>query len=612
VKPVEVAGLRVELAAGGHDIVDGISFSVDEGEVVGLVGESGSGKTTVALALLGHARPGTRIAAGSVCIDGRDVLELGLTQVRAMRGKLISYVPQDPPSALNPTLRIGRQLEEVVEVHDRDGHGRPISARVRAVLDDVRLPSGNDFLRRYPHELSGGQQQRVCLAMAFVLRPRAIVLDEPTTGLDVTTQAHVLATVRELCDRYRVAAVYVSHDLAAVASLSARVLVMYAGRLVEAGPTERLFVRPRHPYTRQPVGAIPDVGSRRTLESIPGQVPGPGQRPAGCVFAPRCDYVIPACLEAEPAQLELEPLHWARCIRADEFGGLPIEGVQAGRTESAATKTPLLDVRAVDAFHGPRQVLYCVSVALFARECLALVGESGSGKTTLARAIVGLHPARSGEIRFQGTALPDRARKRDSNVRRAVQYIFQSPYNSLNPRQTIGEIVRVPIEHFFGVRGQAAARRAAEALERVSLSPRLGSAYPDELSGGERQRVAIARALAAEPQILICDEITSALDASVQAAIVRLLEELRENEDLALLFVTHNLALVRTIADRVAVLNDGRTAEMGSAEEVLGQPRQPYTRNLIADTPTLGKMSRRRQTSDHQVRPASVSMDVRP
>jgi peptide/nickel transport system ATP-binding protein len=585
VSAVEVEGLRVELVS-GEEIVDGISFSVDEGEVVGLVGESGSGKTTVALALLGHARPGTRVVAGSVRIDGRDTLALKPAEVRAMRGKLVSYVPQDPSAALNPTLRVGRQLEEVVEVH-QNGGDRALPDRVRAVLDEVRLPSGREFLRRYPHELSGGQQQRVCLAMAFVLRPRAIVLDEPTTGLDVTTQAHVLATVQDLCERHRVAALYVSHDLAAVGALSGRVLVMYAGRLVEAGPTRLLFIRPRHPYTSKLVGAIPDIEARRTLESIPGHVPRPGSRPYGCVFAPRCEHAIRACSEDEPAPVEFEARHWARCIRADELGGLAIERTHA---EPAAVDAapPLLEIAAIDAFHGSRQVLHGVSLELAARECLALVGESGSGKTTLARVVVGLHGARAGEVRFAGETLPARARDREPRVRRALQYVFQSPYNALNPRQTIGSIVRVPIEHFFGLRGRDATRRAAEALERVALPARLASAYPSELSGGERQRVAIARALAAEPDVLICDEITSALDASVQAAIVRLLEELREREQLALLFVTHNLALVRTIADRVAVLRDGRLVETGSAEQVLGEPREAYTRELVADTPTLG------------------------
>jgi peptide/nickel transport system ATP-binding protein len=591
VSVVDVVDLRVELA-GGEDIVDRISFKVDAGEVVGLVGESGSGKTTVALALLGHARPGTRIAGGSVRVAGQDVLSLRREEIRAARGKLVAYVPQDPSAALNPSLRIGTQLAEVVEVHERGSNAQTVGARLREVLADVRLPSDDDFLRRYPHQLSGGQQQRVCIAMAFILRPRAIVLDEPTTGLDVTTQAHVLETVRDLCRTHDVGAVYVSHDLAAVGSIAHRVLVMYAGRLAESGPTARLFARPGHPYTRKLVAAIPDLAARRRLESIPGQVPAPGRRPGGCVFAPRCPHVIPACTADDPPPLELEPGHAAYCIRALELDRATTTSVLAERVTGGGADDALLVVCDVDASHGVRRVLRGVSLELRPRECLALVGESGSGKTTLARAIVGLHAARTGEIRFKGELLAPRARDRPVDVRRSVQYIFQSPYNSLNPRQAIGEIVRVPIEHFFGLRGQNAAERMHEALERVSLSPRLATAYPDELSGGERQRVAIARALACQPDVLICDEITSALDASVQAAIVRLLEELQDREELALLFVTHNLALVRTIADRVIVLDRGEAVETGATEQVLTRPDHGYTRALIADTPSFASLGR--------------------
>jgi peptide/nickel transport system ATP-binding protein len=586
VSVVEVSRLRVELTANRQEIVDGIDLELGRGEIVGLVGESGSGKTTVAMALLGHARRGTLIARGSIRIAGTDVLALRPDELRRARGKLVSYVPQDPSSALNPALRIGTQLTEVLDAHPEPGDPR---GRIDETLTEVRLPSGDDLLRRYPHELSGGQQQRVCLAMAFLLRPQLIVLDEPTTGLDVTTQAYVLETVRELCRSHQAAAVYVSHDLAAVASLARRVLVMYAGRIVEAGPTRDLFELPGHPYTRKLIGAIPDISSRRLLEAIPGLVPAPGTRPAGCVFAPRCAHVRPACTATEPVQVELARGHFARCSRLGEIDRSPA-GVARERPPAGAAAA-LLEIRDVSASHGTRQVLHGVSFELQPRECLALVGESGSGKTTLARAIVGLHPPRSGEIRLRGKALPGTARERSAELCRAVQYVFQSPTSSLNPRRTIGEIVRTPLDHFFATRGRAADARVFDLLDRVSLAPAVARRYPGELSGGERQRVSIARALAAEPELLICDEITSALDTSVQAAIVRLLEELQETEQLAILFVTHNLALVRTIADRVVVLSQGRIVEAGSTERVLGSPTHPYTVELIADTPTLGAAS---------------------
>ena len=579
---VSVGGLRVELAANGHEIVDDIAFDLAPGEIVGLVGESGSGKTTVALALLGHAKRGTRIAGGSVRIGETDVLALRGEALRSARGKLVSYVPQDPSSALNPSLRIGAQLDEVMSEHGERGDVR---ARILDALGEVRLPATGDLLQRYPHELSGGQQQRICLAIAFLLRPSLIVLDEPTTGLDVTTQAHVLATVRELCRSHETAAVYVSHDLAAVAALAQRVLVMYAGRIVEGGPTSELFDAPAHPYTRKLIGAIPDIASRRLLEAIPGRVPPPGARPGGCVFAPRCAYVLPACTAEPPPLVELGPAHGARCIRVAEIGASAITTLPARDAPPAAAA--LLEVSEVDAFHGARQVLHGVSLQLQERECLALVGESGSGKTTLARAIIGLHAPRAGEVRLEGTVLAGTARERSKEMCRVIQYVFQSPTSSLNPRRTIGEILGTPLDHFFGLRGREADVRVAELLERVALPATAARRYAGELSGGERQRVSIARALAAQPDILICDEITSALDTSVQAAIVRLLEDLQESENLAILFVTHNLALVRTIADRVAVMHLGRIVEHGRTDAVLDDPSAAYTSELIADTPAM-------------------------
>ncbi len=594
---VEVAGLRVELASSHHAIVGDISFTIDEGEVVGLVGESGSGKTTVALALLGHARRGTRIAAGSVRVAGQEILRGDAAKVRAARGKLISYVPQDPAAALNPALPIGLQLEEMIAVHQSDARDADRRALVEQVLDDVRIPWDERLLRRYPHQLSGGQQQRVCIAMAFLLRPRAIVLDEPTTGLDVTTQAHVLETLRHLCASHRVGAVYVSHDLAAVGNLAQRVLVMYAGRLVEVGPTQRLFKRPGHPYTRKLIAAIPDISGRRNLEPIPGHVPAPGRRPSGCVFASRCPDALPTCQDGEPRMVDVAPQHQVACFRALERRQPSISLVQPDEREarSVLDALPLLEVRDLDACYGSQQVLHRVSLDLRPRECLALVGESGSGKTTLARTIMGLHTAHAGGIRFKGTPLRGSARERPPEVRRSIQYIFQSPYTSLNPRHSVDEIVRVPLEHFFGLRGRAAAQRVRTALERVALPAGIAAAYPEELSGGERQRVAIARALASEPEVLICDEITSALDVSVQAAIVALLEELREQEQLAMIFVTHNLALVRTIADRVVVLNQGTVVEAGTSQEVISQPQHSYTRRLVSHTPSLVDLGRSAQ-----------------
>jgi peptide/nickel transport system ATP-binding protein len=582
---VEVRDLRVELGAGGPDIVDGISFAVDSGEVLGLVGESGSGKTTVGLAVLAHARRGARIASGKVMVDGQDVLSAAPAELRGLRGGTISYVAQDPAAALNPALRLRRQLLETLVAHTPGWKEDQRLARVQEVLEQVGLPSDDEFLHRYPHQISGGQQQRLAIAIAFVCRPRVIVCDEPTTGLDVTTQARVLRTLRELCTAHSVAAIYVSHDLAVVAEIADRVLVMYAGRLAELGDRGQVFASPSHPYTRRLMGAIPSISKRLVLEPIPGRAPAPGDRPAGCFFAPRCELALDACREGEPPRLEVGRGHYAGCLRANELAGGAYERSAVAVGEVGNGGKPILSAAGIDVTYGSRQILHGVSLEVKARECVALVGESGSGKTTLSRALVGLVAPSAGELTFQGQALASDVRRRPAETRQALQYIFQSPFNSLNPRRPVGAIVAAPLEHFFGVRGAEARQRAEEALDMVSLSPVVADQYPDQLSGGERQRVAIARALICRPQVLICDEITSALDVSVQASIIRLLQRLREEEDLSLLFVTHNLPLVRSIADRVAVMSAGRIVERGPLESVLDHPQQPYTRGLIADTP---------------------------
>ena len=586
---LQVLDLRVEVDWGAHeDIVDGIEFSVAAGDVLGLVGESGSGKTTVGLAVLGHTRRGARIARGEVRVEGRNILELPAAQRQRLRGQLVSYVPQDPASALSPAMRIGKQLEEALTEHGFGATDEERRARVFEVLAEVLLPSDETFLRRYPHQLSGGQQQRVALAMAFANRPRVIVLDEPTTGLDVTTQAHVLETVRALCSLHGVAAVYVSHDLAVVATLATRVAVMYGGRLAEVGPTAALFQHAAHPYTRRLVEAIPELSGKHALVGIPGTAPRPGHRPSGCFFSPRCAYAEARCRVSPPELESIAPLHQVRCFRhadvmQDSAAARPAAAARAEVTNEEA----LVTVRDVDAWYGIRHVLHDVELVIRPRECLALVGESGSGKTTLARCIAGLHSAYSGDIAFRGKPLEPGSRARDDNSRREIQYVFQSPYNSLNPRKTIGQIVGQPVRHFYSMGGAEGRRRVVEVLESVQLSPTVMDRYPHQLSGGERQRVAIARALVANPQLLVCDEVTSALDVSVQAAIIDLLADLQRDFDIGLLFVTHNLALIRTLSQEVAVMSEGKIVEHGLVDDILDRPRAEYTKKLLSDTPSL-------------------------
>jgi peptide/nickel transport system ATP-binding protein len=583
---VTVSELQISTTS-GVPVISGVSFAIAAGEVLGLVGESGSGKTTVGLSLLGHARRGLRITGGTIMLGDQDIRDMDDEELRALRGSLVSYVPQDPASSLNPALRISLQLREVLAAHGST-NTKEQDERIAEMMREVALSDDPSYLRRYPHELSGGQQQRVGLAMAFANRPRLIVLDEPTTGLDVTTQATVLATVRDLAAAHGVGALYVSHDLAVVATLARRVAVMYAGRIVELGPADELFESSAHPYTRRLVGAIPRLAGGRSLVGIPGHAPSPGRQPPGCAFAPRCTMHIPECDTEVPPLLPVRPEHSARCIRANEVvaqtqarAGDPVD------IPAPDTDTAVLTLENVVARYGATEVLHSINLRLEGHECLAVVGESGSGKTTTARSIAGLHRDWTGSIRLGNEELKTAARERDTDTRRQIQYIFQNPYGSLNPRRTVGETVGQPLSVFGIAKGRDAERRIGEMLEQVSLSASYASRYPDQLSGGERQRVAIARALISSPSILICDEVTSALDVSVQAAMVELLGELQRNLGLSMVFVTHNLPLVRSIAQKVAVLSDGYIVESGDTAKVLANPQQAYTRELIANTPSL-------------------------
>jgi peptide/nickel transport system ATP-binding protein len=598
---VTVRDLRIATTS-GVEVVHGVSFEINPGEVLGVVGESGSGKTTVGLSLLGHARRGMKITGGTILLGEQDIRAMNDSQLRRLRGSLVSYVPQDPASSLNPALRIGTQLREVLEAHGQTD-GKANDARIAEMMREVALSDDPAYLRRYPHQLSGGQQQRVGLAMAFANRPRLIVLDEPTTGLDVTTQSTVLATVRELAQIHDVAALYVTHDLAVVAAVATRVAVMYAGRIVELGPADKLFDSSGHPYTRRLVGAIPRLTGGRSLVGIPGHAPSPGKRPPGCPFGPRCRLHVPECDEKVPDMVPLAPDHSSRCIRAhevvdykqDEYG----DPVALPEPE---TDKPVLTIENVVGFYGSTEVLHSINMTLEQGEILAIVGESGSGKTTTARSISGLHHHWTGSIRLGDTELAKSARARSTDIRRQIQYIFQNPYGSLNPRKTIGESVGQPLSVFNIASGKKAEAMVGEMLEQVSLSASYARRYPDQCSGGERQRVAIARALISKPSVLICDEITSALDVSVQAAIVELLGELQRELGLSMVFVTHNLPLVRSIAQKVAVLADGSIVEYGDTATILANPQQEYTKHLISDTPSL-------ETATGDVPPAAMPTD---
>jgi peptide/nickel transport system ATP-binding protein len=581
-----VSDLRVALTGTKLDVVDEITIDLRPGEVVGLVGESGSGKTTAGTALLAYSRRGAFIEHGTVTFEGQNVLALPWEQIRQIRGMKIAYVPQDPGAALNPAIRIGRQIVELLELHGI-GTAEERTEGARAGLREVGLPDDDEFLARYPHQLSGGQVQRVALAMAFLPKPKVLVLDEPTTGLDVTTQGMVLKTMGELCRSHRVAALYVTHDLAVVANIADRVAVMYAGQIIELGPREAMFRQPAHPYTRALLDAIPHLSQARALTGIPGSTPGPGRRPTACRFNTRCEYVEDRCREIEPPDVEVGPDHTARCLRVGEIGPWDINRGNTTDTDPNTDREIILTIDDLKVFYGRKEVVHGVSFDVAKAEVVALVGESGSGKTTISRCVGGLHRQWTGEVTFEGRPLGKGSRARSAEDRKRIQYIFQNPYLSLNPRLTIAQIVSRPMELFGIAKGKAARDRVVELLDAVALGPTVLDLQTNRLSGGERQRVAIARALAAEPDLLVCDEITSALDVSVQGSIVALLEDLRKTRQISMLFVTHNLALVRSIAARVQVLNAGALVESGFVVEVLDNPREEYTRRLLSNSPAV-------------------------
>ena len=581
-----VEDLGVMLTGKDVDVVDDIDLVLRPGEVIGLVGESGSGKTTVGTSLLGYSRAGAVISSGKVLLEERDVLSMHWKEMRQVRGEEIAYVPQDPASALNPSIRIGKQLVELLQLRGI-GTAESRLQGAREGLAEVGLPNDDEFLSRYAHQLSGGQVQRVALAMAFLPKPKVLVLDEPTTGLDVTTQAMVLSTMAQLCRTHGVSALYVTHDLAVVANIADRVAVMYAGQIVELGPKDAMFDNPSHPYTRALLDSIPHLSQARALTGIPGRTPAPGARPSGCRFNDRCSYAVDACRSDVPPLAPVAEDHDVRCIRAGEIGRWDISLGTVPDADPDRVRDVILSVDGLNVFYGRKQVVHDVSFDLAKSEVVALVGESGSGKTTISRSIGGLHKDWTGTITFDGQPLAHGARKRSATDRKRLQYIFQNPYLSLNPRLTIEQIVRRPMELFGIAKGKEATDRAVELLDQVALGPRMLRYQASRLSGGERQRVAIARALAAEPDVMICDEITSALDVSVQGSIVELLEGLRQSRGISMVFVTHNLALVRSIAARVEILQQGRVVESGPVVDVMDHPREDYTRTLLDNSPRI-------------------------
>lgn len=587
------------------NVVEGLDMHVNGGETFGLVGESGCGKSTTANAMLGYRPPGCRYSQGSVCFGGQDLLTMRARDLRKVVGREISLVPQNPTTALSPAMRVGKQVVETLLVNRYSSSSEEAKERTLDLFRMVSLPAPEDLYSKYPHQLSGGQQQRVLISMALACDPKLVLLDEPTTGLDVTTQAQILDLLVDLRSRLGTGLVYVTHNLGVVAQICDRIGVMYAGRLVELASQHDIFKRAQHPYTQGLIASVPKITAPSRRQALP--LEGLFRRhllPPGCPFAPRCGYVQERCFEEPQTLADVGEGHQVACWRWEDVPPYqervtrsvqPID--QAADATAVMADDALLKVENLDAGYlakrksrslrrEPVYVVQDVSFDIRPGETFALVGESGSGKTTVSRALTGLLPSVSGRLTFDDRYdLTRKLRKRDEQILRSIQLIFQNPDASLNPRQRVAEIVGRPLRKFFGLQGRELRARVEELLEDVRLYAGYAQRFPGELSGGERQRVAIARALAAEPKLLLCDEVLSALDVSVQANVLELLVDLQEDRQIAYLFISHDLAVVRSLAHRVGVLYWGSLCEVGRVEEVFRPPFHPYTYLLLTAVP---------------------------
>lgn len=577
-------------------ILRNIDLEVGEGETIGLVGESGCGKSTLALAMMGYLKSGLSVLEGESLFRGRNVFEMDERALQDIRGGDLALIPQNAGQSLTPTSRIGRQIDESVKLHTKLAKEQR-RERVIELLLQVRLPQPEVLLERYPHELSGGQQQRVAIAMALAGEPDVLLLDEPTTGLDVTTQAHILELLRDLAAETGTAMVYVSHDLGAIARVSDRMAVMYAGELVLEGPARQVLKQPAHPYARGLLLSIPRVKEAVMPASMPGRPPPPGGAGQGCAFADRCPMAEQRCRDERPALEPTAVQELVRCHFHERIERLPPPEPPKRPNRSGLDEADCilrLDNVAIsyakpgflDQILGRQPdatpTVDKIDLAIRRGETVGLVGESGSGKSTILRAIAGLWPPQSGTITYEETeSLNTSVDERAKALLRRVQLIFQNPDASLNPRHTVAEILAQPLKLYFGLGGDELRERSVASLERVRLRADYLERLPSQLSGGEKQRVAVARAFAAEPELVLCDEVTSALDVSVQAAVLDLLTQLQADQRTTYVLVSHDLAVVRALADRVAVLYQGRLCETGPAENVYRLPSHPYTEVLL-------------------------------
>ena len=608
---LEVDNLRTWLSGseGIVHAVDGVSFSMASGETFALLGESGCGKSMTALSIARLLPETGRIVSGSVRLDGQDLLQLPESAMRDVRGGRIGMIFQEPGTSLNPVMPVGAQIAEVLMQHT-DLRGRAIAPRVFELLDAVGLPDPKARVEEYPFQLSGGMKQRVMIAIALACEPHLLIADEPTTALDVTIQAQVLALLRDLQKKMGMSILLITHDLGVVAEMAHEVAVMYAGEIVESARRDDFFRNPAHPYSRKLFASLPDRQAReRSLAVIRGRVPSLATEFHGCRFADRCDFAWGTCRTTAPAWNAAEPRHGVRCHLYDQNAGKSRPGPEGFAQDPSLagacgpvhpdTDATLLSVEDMKVYFPIRKGIFKrvvghvkavdgVSLTVRAGRTLALVGESGSGKTTVGKGIAQLLPLAGGRVNFAGVDLASLSAGELRGRRRDFQIIFQDPYSSLNPRMRVLDIVEEGmIALGIGADRKARAARVDAILAQVGLGAEMKYRYPHEFSGGQRQRIAIARALAVEPRLIVCDEPTSALDVSVQAQILNLLRDLQSRLCIAYLFITHNMSVVEFLADEVAVMYLGKIVEQGSAEQVLRRPQNDYTRSLLAAVPRV-------------------------
>ena len=607
---LEVEDLHVHFVTtrGVVRAVEGISYKVRPGETVALVGESGCGKSVSSLAIMRLlARPAGRVVGGRILFQGRNLLDLEEDEMRRIRGRDIAMIFQEPMTSLNPVLTIGFQIMEPLMIH-LGMTTEAARARATELLGLVGIPDAGRRLDQYPHQFSGGMRQRVMIAIALSCNPRLIIADEPTTALDVTIQAQILKLMKDLSRDLGIALVVITHNLGVVARYADRVNVMYAARIAEQGSAADVFARPLHPYTAGLLRSVPrlDQPRGRKLETIDGLPPNLLDPVPGCRFAPRCPAKQDACVAAPPPLIEAEPHHYSACVRASELArvgpaglGLQSANPQPPETKRIDHSKPLLRVHELRTYfevgaglrmfkHAKSEVRAVdgLSFEVFRGETLGLVGESGCGKTTVGRTLLRLEEATGGEIVFEGANVTRARGQQLKDYRRKIQVIFQDPFSSLNPRMTIGEIIAEPMRVYNLVADAKAARaKVAELLTQVGLFEYMAERYPHELSGGQRQRVGIARALAMQPSFIVCDEPVSALDVSIQAQIINLLEDLQSKYQLTFLFIAHDLAVVRHISDRVIVMYLGKVMEIADRDALYADPLHPYTKALLDAVP---------------------------